>query len=109
MALPSRSGLTISSAFADTSAIGSIEQRIRPPHPCGLAYLRQSLLLPQLSKLFDCRRSVARVVVVGVGEDNYAAFPDLIAEIDPPAEFRSPINHCLVPGGRLLLDLFAIT
>jgi hypothetical protein len=53
--------------------------------------------VPKIPELFDCRRGVARVMVVGIGEDDYAAFPDLIAKIDPTAEFSYAINNGLVP------------
>ena len=74
-----------------------------------LTQLRKSLRLPQLLKLFDCRWSVTRIVVVGVGEHNHAALPHLIAEVDPTREFSGAINNGLVPGRCLILDSFAIT
>jgi len=47
-------------------------------------------------------------VVVGVSENDYAAFPDLVAKIDPTAEFPGAIDDRLVPCRGLLLDIFAI-
>jgi hypothetical protein len=60
-------------------------------------------------KLFDCRRGVACIVVVGVGEHNYAALPHLVAKIYPTAEFTGAIHNGLVPGRCLLFDTFVIT
>ena len=47
-----------------------------------LTQLRKPLRFPQLLKLFDCRGSVASEMVVGVCEDNYAALPHLVTEVD---------------------------
>src|SRR6266849_5392618 len=70
---------------------------------------QKSLRLPQLSELFDWRRSVARVVVVGVGKDDHDALPHLVAKISPTAEFTGAINNGLVPGRRLFFNCLAIS
>jgi hypothetical protein len=70
---------------------------------------RESLGTPQTSKLLDCRRRVARKVIIGVSVDQHPALPNLVAIIDPTAEFSGAINNGLIPGCRLLFDAFAIT
>ena len=76
--------------------------------PPGVTQLRKSLRLPQLLKLFDCRRSVASEMVIRVGKNYHATLPHLVAEIYPTAEFNGAINNGLIPG-RLLFNSFAIT
>jgi len=60
-------------------------------------------------KLFDRRGSVACVMVIRIGKDDYTALPHLIAEIDSTGEFSGAIYHNLVPGRCLLFDTLAIT
>ena len=57
--------------------------------------------MQQVSKLFDCRRRVARIVVVGVGVDQHAALSDLAAIIDPTAEVSGAINKRSCPRSSL--------
>src|SRR5216683_3195405 len=86
-----------------------VKQRRLLSHLSWLVQPRQSLGQPKISKLFDRRRSVARIVVVGVGEHNHATLPHLVAKIYPTAEFTSAINNGPIPRRCLLLDTFAIT
>ena len=44
-------------------------------------------------------------VVVRVRVDQHAALHNLVAEIDPTAEFSTAINNHLVPSHRLRFDL----
>ena len=48
-------------------------------------------------------------MIVGVGVDQHAALPHLVAKIYPTAEFAGAIYYNLIPGRRLLFDGFAIT
>ena len=65
--------------------------------------------MPQTSKLFDCRRGMARIVVVGVGVDQDTALSDLVTIVNPTTEFAGAIDDGLTPARRLLLDAFPIT
>ena len=59
--------------------------------------LRQSFLVPKILKLLNRRRPVALKLVARVSVDQHAALPNLVAIIDPTAEFSGAINNGLVP------------
>jgi len=42
---------------------------------------------PDASELIDCRWRVAGKMIIGKGVDENASFSDLIAKIDPAAQF----------------------
>src|SRR5215469_18437534 len=69
---------------------------------------RETFALPDAPELFDCRWRVARKMIIGKGVDENASFSDLVAKIDPTAQFGRAINDCFVPGHSLLFDCFAI-
>jgi hypothetical protein len=58
----------------------------------GQGYLSETIRGPQFQKLRDCRRAVALKVIVRVCVDQHTAFHDLVAEIDPTAEFGGAMN-----------------
>src|SRR5258708_4065361 len=85
------------------------QQRFLWSHSYWFIEFRQSLRSPQLLKLFDCRRGVACIVVVGVREHSHATLPHLVAKIYPAGEFSRAVYHDFVPGRSLLFDTLAIT
>src|SRR5215472_17771385 len=69
---------------------------------------REPLALPDARELFDCRWRVAGKMIIGEGVDENASFSDLVAKIDPAAQFGCTVNDCFVPGHGLLLDCFTV-
>ena len=68
----------------------------------------KTFALPDAPELFDCRWRVAGKMIIGEGVDENASFSDLVAKIDPTAQFGRAINDCFVPGHGLLFDCFAV-
>ena len=48
---------------------------------------RETFALPDAPELFDCRWRVAGKMIIGKGVDEDASFSDLVAKIDPAAQF----------------------
>ena len=48
---------------------------------------RETFALPDAPELFDCRWRVAGKMIIGKGVDENASFSDLVAKIDPAAQF----------------------
>ena len=47
----------------------------------------ETFALPDAPELFDCRWRVAGKMIIGESVDENASFYDLVAKIDPAAEF----------------------
>ena len=47
----------------------------------------ETFALPDGPELFDCRWRVAGKMIIGEGVDENASFSDLVAKIDPAAQF----------------------
>ena len=74
----------------------------------GSGYFPKTIRCPQFQELRNRRRTVAQKMVVRVSVDQHPALHDLVAEIDPTAEFGSAVNDSLIPGHSLRFDLFPV-
>ena len=70
---------------------------------------RETFALPDAPELCDRRWRVAGKMVIGEGVDQNASFSDLVAKIDPAAQFCRAVNHSSIPGHGLLFNRFSIT
>ena len=82
--------------------------RLLPLSWLGSGYLAESIRGPKFQKLRNSRRAVPLKMVIRVRVHQHASLHDLIAEIDPTAQFGCAINDCLVPSHRLRFDLFPV-
>lgn len=68
-----------------------------------------SPLLPQLVEQLHSRRSITRIVIVGIGEHRNPASGDFVDYVDPFPKVRAPVNDGLVPNLRPFLDSLSIS
>lgn len=71
--------------------------------------LWKALVAPKLDELLNCCRAVTLIVVVSVGVDRDASFPDLVAEVYPAGQLLRAVYNNLVPNLGDGLDFFTIT
>src|SRR5579872_6839868 len=70
--------------------------------------LREASAAPQLNEFANRRRAVTLIVIVRIRVDGYAAFLDLVAEIDPTTQLLCAIYNNLVPSLRHRFDGLAV-
>src|SRR6516162_8931909 len=73
------------------------------------AQRRETFLLPNAPEVFNRRWGVPGEMIIGESVDENASFSDLVAKINPTAQFGCAVHDCFVPGHGLLFDCFAIT
>ena len=73
------------------------------------AQRRETFLLPNAAEVFNRRWGVPGKMIIGESVDENASFSDLVAKINPTAQFGCAVHDCFVPGRGLLFDYFAIT
>ena len=69
---------------------------------------RETFALPDAPELFDCRWRVPGVMIVCERIYQHASSSDLIAEIDPAAQFGRTVDESSIPSHGLFFDCFAI-
>ena len=87
----------------------SFEKSRLPERAWALLNFWQALAIPKLHEARDGRRAVTLIVVVSVSVNGDAAFPNLVAEIDPAAQLLGAIYNDLVPSLRDRFDPFTIS